>query len=202
MLKKLVYCFIFLVSIKGYGQYFSEFEVGPMLNYQHTSLYVDNSIFGEPGAEGFSNSGFQSNYAAGVYAIYYWKPRIGIGAELYYDKTSSTLLGNENHYNSLTLMPYLNYDPFNRLRNLYFGAGAGLSFIQDAPEYGSKVKEKFVRVITIPVKLSASYRVRNQFTFELGANIEVLEVVQDIVRRNAVYFGLKIPVNRVFGQYR
>lgn len=200
MLKKLLYGFIFLVSMTGYSQYFSEFEVGPMLNYQHTSLYVDNSVFGEE--EGSSNSGFESNYAVGVYGIYYWKPSIGIGAELYYDKTSSDLLGNENHYNSLTFMPYLNYDPFRQVRNLYFGGGVGLSFIQESPEYGSTVKEEDVRVITIPVKLSASYRVRNQFTFEVGANIELMEVVENTVRRNAVYFGVKIPVNRVFGQYR
>lgn len=202
MLKKLLYCIIFLISITGYGQYFSEFEVGPMLNYQRTSLYIDNSVFSDAGEEGFSNSGFQSNYAVGVYAIYYLKPRIGIGAELYYDKTSSTVLGNENHYNSLTFMPYLNYDPFRQVRNFYFGGGVGVSFIQESPEYGSEVKEEDVRVITIPVKLSVSYRVRNQFTFELGANLEVQEVVKDVVRRNAVYFGIKIPVNRVFGQYR
>ncbi|TBW27081.1 hypothetical protein [Gramella sp. KN1008] len=203
--KQLFYCLFFLFSTLAYSQQWREireFEVGPMFNYHHTSLYVANNVFEESEAGGFSNSGFEPNYGLGIYGIYYLKPKIGIGAELFYDRSSSSALEEDNHYNSLTFLPYVNYDPFRRVRNLYFGAGMGVSFIQEAPEYGSAVKEEDIRVITIPVKLSASYRIRNQVTFELGIYAEVMEVVMDQVRRNALFFGMKVPVNRVFGGYR
>ncbi|MCM8569801.1 hypothetical protein NE848_10445 [Gramella jeungdoensis] len=202
--KGLICCLIFLFSINTYCQQWREireFEVGPMLNYHHTSLYVANDIFYDD-KDGYSNSGFEPNYGLGIYGIYYLKPKIGIGAELFYDRTTSSELEDDNHYNSLTLLPYVNYDPFRRVRNLYFGAGIGVSFIQEAPEYGSVVKEEDIRVITVPVKLSASYRIRNQVTFELGIYAEIMEVVMDQVRRNALFFGMKVPLNRVFGGYR
>ncbi|MCG9971138.1 hypothetical protein [Christiangramia crocea] len=205
MLKKLVYCLFFLFSVSSYSQKWREireFEIGPMFNYQHTSLYVANDLFDESANEGFSNSGFEPNYALGIYGIYYLKPKIGIGAELFYDRTSSSELEDDNHYNSLTFLPYVNYDPFRHIRNLYFGAGIGISFIQEAPEYGSAVKEEDIRVITVPIKLSASYRIRNQVTLELGLHVEAMEVVMDHVRRNAIFFSMKVPVNRVFGGYR
>ena len=101
----------------------------------------------------------------------------------------------------MTFMPYVNFDPFNQIENVLFGAGIGASFIQNAPDYGN-VLEEDIRVITIPAKLSVSYRVRNQFTFEISAQAEVLEVVKDQVRRNSILLGFKIPFNRVFGNYR
>lgn len=202
---RLIYCLIFFFSVNTYSQQWREireFEVGPMFNYHHTSLFVANDLFNEDDKAGFSNSGFEPNYGLGIYAIYYLKPKIGVGAELFYDRTSSTQLEDDNHYNSLTFLPYVNYDPFRRVRNLYFGAGIGISFIQEAPEYGPKVKEEDIRVITIPVKLSASYRIRNQVTVEVGVYAEAMEVVMDQVRRNALFFGMKVPLNRVFGGYR
>ncbi len=203
MRRNFVYAFIFLISFCGYGQYIpaKEFEVGPMLNYQYTSLYIANSVLNKEG-EGSSNSGFEPNYAVGFYGMYYFKPRIGVGAELFYDRVYSTELGAENDYNSLTLIPYMNYDPFRRIRNFYVGGGIGVSFIQESPEYGSEVKEEDIRVITIPLKLSISYRIRNQFTAELGGIAEITEVVDNQVRRNAIFLGIKVPVNRVFGGYR
>lgn len=205
MRKKLFYCLIILFSINTYSQQWREireFEVGPMFNYHHTSLYVANDLFNGSNQDGYSNSGFEPNYGLGVYGIYYLKPKIGIGAELFYDRNTSSELEEDNHYNSLTFLPYVNYDPFRRVRNLYFGAGIGVSFIQEAPEYGTAVKEEDIRVITVPVKLSASYRIRNQVTIEAGIYAEVMEVVADRVRRNALFFGMKVPLNRVFGGYR
>lgn len=202
--KKLFYCLFLIFSISCYSQQWREireYEVGPMLNYQHTSLYVANDLFsGSDG--GYSNSGFEPNYGLGIYGIYYLKPKIGIGTELFYDRVTSSELEEDEHYNSLTFLPYVNYDPFRRVRNLYFGAGIGVSFIQEAPKYGSAVKEEDIRVITVPLKLSASYRIRNQVTFEVGLYAEIMEVVVDQVRRNALFFGMKVPVNRVFGDYR
>lgn len=190
--------------MNSFGQKWREigvFEVGPMLHYQHTSFFADNAILGKKEA-GSSFSGFDPNYAVGVYGIYYWKPKVGVGAELYYDRVSAAQLPAEDHYNSLTFLPYINYDPFKFLRNFYFGAGIGVAFIQEEPDYGTRVRQEDIRVITVPMKLSASYRIRNQVTFELGANVELMEVVASRVRRNAVFFGMKIPLNRVFGGYR
>ncbi len=191
-----------MVSLAVHSQRYRDYEVGPMLNFEYTSLYVASSVFGEKDGKNFSNSGHEPNYAAGLYGIYYFRPKMGLGAELYYQKTSSSALSGGDHYNSITFMPYVNFDPFRQIRNFYFGAGVGASFIQEAPDYGSTVQEKDIRVITMPVRLSTSYRIRNQFTFELGIQAELLEVVNDQVRRNSVYFGIKIPVNRVFGGYR
>jgi hypothetical protein len=202
MYKNILLYLILFISITSYSQRYRDFEVGPMLNYEHTSLYVSNDLFDGNKADGFSNSGFEPNYAAGIYGIYYLLPRIGLGAELYYQRTSSTELEGGEHYNSLTFMPYINIDPFRQLSGLYFGAGIGIAFIQEAPDYGGRVKEEDIRVVTIPVKLSISYRIRNQVTFEMGVQAEVFEVVHNQVRRNALYFGVKIPFNRVFSYYR
>lgn len=202
MLKKLVFLVILLFSIQSSSQRYRDFEVGPLLNYEHTSLYVANNVFSPNGGDEFSNSGFESNFAAGLYFIYYFRPKMGLGTELYYQRTTSSELESGNYYNSITFMPYVNFDPFRQISNLYFGIGAGVAFIQEAPDYGSTVKEEDIRVITLPLKISTSYRIRNKITFELGAQAELLEVVNDQVRRNAVFFGIKVPFNRVFWRYR
>ena len=173
-----------------------------MINYEHTSLFLAGNVFNGSDANGTENSGFEPNFAAGVYAIYYLLPKTGFGMEIYYLRTSSQELKDNDHYNSLTVMPYVNFDPFNQIQGVYFGFGIGAAFIQESPIYGSGVREEDVRVITVPAKLSVSYRIRNQFTVEAGVQAEVFEVVKDQVRRNAIYFGLKVPVNRVFGYYR
>jgi hypothetical protein len=200
MCKKIILSLFIIFSIDGYTQRYRDFEYGPMLNYEHTSLYLDNEIF--KAGEGTSNSGFEPNFAAGLYGVYYLWPKVGLGAELYYQRTSASDLKGNDHYNSVTIMPYVNYDPFRQVSGLYFGFGAGVAFIQEAPDFGSKVLEKDIRVVTIPVKISTSYRIRNQVTFELGAQAEVFEVVHNQVRRNGLFFGMKIPFNRIFTNYR
>lgn len=201
MLMKYGVYLILLISVSSYSQQYKDFEVGPMLNYEHTSLYAANSVFNASGNDEFSNTGFEPNFAAGIYTIYYFSTKFGLGAELYYLKTSTSRLDNDNYYNSITFMPYVNFDPFRRIKNFYFGVGAGAAFIQESPDYGTNVSEADIRVITIPLKLSTSYRIRNQVTFELGAQAELLEVVDDHVRRNAIFLGVKVPFNRVFGRY-
>lgn len=201
MFKKLSFLLIILFSINGYNQRYKDFEIGPMLNYEHTSLYAANNVFDAGAGEEFSNSGYEPNFAAGIYTIYYFLPRMGLGAELYYLRTSTSRLESDNYYNSITFMPYVNFDPFRQVSNFYIGFGAGVAFIQESPDYGSTVSEADIRVITIPLKLSTSYRIRNQVTFELGAQAELLEVVNDQVRRNAIFIGVKVPFNRVFGRY-
>ncbi|QYA24739.1 hypothetical protein G3I01_04205 [Gramella sp. MT6] len=202
MIKKSVFILVILFSIHSYSQRYRDYEIGPMLNYEHTSLYVADDVFGNGDGERFSMSGFEPNFGAGVYFIYYFRPKMGLGAELFYQKTTSTELDNDNYYNSLTFMPYVNFDPFRQIENWYFGGGIGASFIQESPDYGSSVKEADVRVITMPVKLTTSYRIRNKITFELGAQAELFEVVKDQVRRTAIYMGIKVPFNRVFWRYR
>ena len=98
-------------------------------------------------------------------------------------------------------MPYVNVDPFRYIKNWHFGGGVGVAFIQEVPDYRGAVLEEDVRVITIPLKLSTSYRIRNHITFELGAQAEVLEVVDNNVRRMALFFGVKIPLNRLNRYY-
>ncbi|MCP9199143.1 outer membrane beta-barrel protein [Gramella sp. GC03-9] len=201
MARKLFFLLVLILSAESWSQqYGSEFEVGPLLNFQMTSLYVNNEVFNN--SEGFSNSGYEGNYALGVYGAYYLKPKMAFGLEFYYDRFSSPLLNEDDHYNSLTLMPYFNYDPFRRIRDFYFTGGIGVAFIQEIPDYGSRVQEKDIHVITVPVKLGISYRIRNQFTAEVGGLAELLPVVDDRVRRNAFYLSLKVPLNRVFGGYR
>ncbi len=202
MIKKLFFLLVILFSIHSYSQRYRDYEIGPMFNYEHTSLYVANDVFGNGNGEGFSMSGFEPNYGAGVYFIYYLWPKTGLGAELFYQKTTTSKLEKDNYYNALTFMPYVNFDPFRHIKNWYFGAGIGASFIQEAPDYGSTVKEEDIRVISMPLKLTTSYRIRNSITFELGAQAELFEVVKDHVRRTAVYFGIKVPFNRVFWRYR
>ena len=201
MAKKLIVFILFLFSINCFSQRYKDYEIGPMFNYEHTTLIVANGILNDKEEDGSYFSGFEPSYAAGIYAIYYFKPKLGVGAELYFQRTSASELEEDQRYNSLTFMPYINVDPFRRIRNLHFGAGIGAAFIQELPEYGSAVKEEDVRVITIPVKLSASYRLRNQVTFELGAKSELLEVVDENVRRMSLFFGLKIPLNRLNRYY-
>jgi len=200
MAKKILICLTFLFAINATSQRYKDYEIGPMVNYEHTTLYASNSIFigGEGDDKGFS--GFEPSYAAGVYFIYYFKPKFGLGTELYFQRTTSADLAGE-YYNSITFMPYANFDPFRRIQNWYFGAGIGAAFIQESPDYGSRVSEADVNVITLPVKISTSYRVRNHITFELGAQTEILEVVKDNARRAAVYLGIKIPLNRLNRYY-
>lgn len=199
------YCMIFLFivsSFNTYAQRYRDFEVGPLFNFEYTSLYLAENVFNGTDAEGSSISGFEPNYAVGVYGIYYLLPKAGFGMEIYYQRTSSEELRGNDHYNSLTVMPYVNIDPFRQIQGINFGFGIGAAFIQEAPNFGATVKEEDVRVVTIPAKLSISYRIRNQFTFEMGAQAEVFEVVKDQVRRNSLYLGVKVPFNRVFGNYR
>lgn len=202
MLKKLIFTLLILSSIQSFSQRYQDYEIGPMVNYEHTSLYAANSVFHGPEAEGYSNSGFEPNFAAGLYFIYYFRPKMGLGTELYFQRTTSSELESGQYYNSITFMPYINFDPFRYIKNWYFGAGIGAAFIQEIPDYGSVVKEEDIRVITIPMKISTSYRIRNEITFELGAQAELLEVVDGQVRRNAIFAGIKVPFNRVFGRYR
>ncbi len=205
MMKKSLIGLIFLFSLNSYSQYWTEireYEVGPMLNFHYTSLYTANGLLNDKEEGGFSNAGYEPNFALGIYAIYYPKSNIGFGAELFYDRTSAKELERDEHYNSLTFLAYINFDPFRRIKNIYFGAGIGASFIQEAPDFGNLVLEEDIRVITVPVKLSASYRFRNQATVEIGGYVEATEVVIEQVRRNAIFLGLKIPMNRVFGGYR
>ncbi|WPY98570.1 outer membrane beta-barrel protein [Christiangramia sp. OXR-203] len=200
-MKKLLVIVLLFIAVKSFSQRYRDFEVGPSISYAHTSLYLSQDVFGSGESDSFTNSGFEPNYAVGIYAIYYLLPKAGFGAELYWQRTSASDLSDNEHYNSLTFMPYVNFDPFNQIENVLFGAGIGASFIQNSPDYGN-VLEEDIRVITIPAKLSVSYRVRNQFTFEISAQAEVLEVVRDQVRRNSILLGFKIPFNRVFGNYR
>ena len=194
---------LFLVfTIQSYAQRYRDFEVGPMINFEYTSLFLAENVFNGGETTAIKNSGFEPNYAAGIYAIYYVLPKTGFGMEVYYLRTSSQKLEDNDHYNSLTVMPYVNFDPFRQIEGIYFGFGIGAAFIQESPVYGASVREEDVRVITVPAKVSVSYRIRNQFTLEVGAQAEVTEVVKDQVRRNALYVGLKVPVNRVFGYYR
>lgn len=202
MFKNLSLFVIILFSIQSYAQRYRDFEVGPMINYEHTSLFLAENVYNGGEASGTANSGFEPNFAAGIYAIYYLLPRTGFGMEIYYLRTSSQELVDNDHYNSLTVMPYVNFDPFRQVEGIYFGFGIGAAFIQESPEYGAGVREEDVRVVTVPAKFAISYRIRNQFTVELGAQAEVFEVVKDQVRRNALYLGVKVPVNRVFGYYR
>lgn len=202
MLKKTLPVLLFFLSLHGIAQRHKDYEVGPMLNFMYTSIYADNGIFEGELEEGFSNEGFEANYGVGVYTIYYFRPRLGLGAELFFQRTSTSRFDNDSYYNSLNFIPYVNWDPFRQIEGVHFGLGVGVSFIQEAPEYGSRVLEEDIRVITMPLKLSASYRIRYQATFELGVQAEVFEVIKDKARRNAIYAGLKIPINRVFGYYR
>ena len=172
-----------------------------MINYEHTSLYTTDNVFEINGGEDFSTSGFEPSYAAGLYYIYYFKPKFGLGAELYYQRSTSSKLESGEFYNSVTFMPYANYDPFRHIKNWHFGGGIGVAFIQEAPDYGESVREEDIRVITIPFKLSTSYRIRNHITFELGGQTEILEVVADNVRRVAFFFGIKVPINRLNRYY-
>ncbi|MBT8296600.1 MAG: hypothetical protein KJO51_09300 [Gramella sp.] len=201
MLKKLLFILLFLFTLSSYSQRYRDYEIGPMLNYEHTSLYVSNDVFNS-GEGGSSISGFEPSYGAGLYFIYYFKPKLGLGTELYFQRTTSSELESGEYYNSVTFMPYVNIDPFRQISGWYFGAGLGLAFIQEAPDYGSSVKEEDIRVITIPLKLSTTYRIRNRASFELGAQTELFEVVNDQVRRVALFLGVKIPLNRVYGRYR
>lgn len=201
MARKFIILIFCLISGYNYAQqYGREFEVGPMLNFQMTSLYANNEVF--ENSEGFSNTGFDPNYALGIYGAYYPKPKMAIGLEFYFDRYSSSLLEEDEHYNSLSLMPYFNYDPFRRVRGFYFTGGLGVSFMQEIPDYGSQVKEEDIHVITVPLKFGFTYRIRNQFTCEVGALAELLPVVDDRVRRNALYISMKVPLNRVFTGYR
>lgn len=200
-MKKILLIALLLFTVHTFGQRYRDFEVGPSISYAHTSLYVAGNVFEEGDVDSFSNSGFEPNYAIGIYAIYYLLPKAGFGAEIFWQRTTSSRLNDEDHYNSLTFMPYVNFDPFNEIRNIHFGVGIGASFIQNSPDY-DRVQEEDVRVITIPAKVSISYRIRHQFTFEIAAQAEVLGVVRDQVRRNALLVGFKIPFNRVFRGYR
>lgn len=201
MPKKTILFLIILFAFKSHAQRYRDYEIGPMLNYEHTSLYATDDVFYKSG-DGFSISGFEPSYAAGLYFIYYLKPKFGLGTELYFQRTTSSDLEDGEYYNSVTFMPYINYDPFRQISNWHFGAGIGLAFIQEAPDYGSSVKEEDIRVLTIPMKLSTTYRIRNKVSFELGAQAELFEVVNDQVRRVALFFGVKVPFNRVFWRYR
>ena len=201
MIKRFCCFFLFLFSISSFSQRYKDYEFGPMLNYEHTTLLVANGVLNNEEGSGHSTSGFEPNYAAGLYAIYYFRPKLGLGAELYFQRTTSTELPSGEYYNSLTFMPYVNVDPFRHLRNLHFGGGVGVAFIQEVPDYRGTVREEDVRVITIPLKLSTSYRIRNHITFELGAQAEILEVVADNVRRMAFFAGIKIPINRLNRYY-
>ena len=201
MKEKLCYFIMFLFSISSFSQRYKDYEIGPMLNYEHTTLLAVNGLLNDKEGSGYSTSGFEPNYAVGLYGIYYFKPKLGLGAELYFQRTTSTDLPGGEYYNSFVFMPYVNVDPFRQISNLHFGGGVGLAFIQELPDYGFGVKEEDVRVVTVPLKLSASYRIRNHITFELGTQVELFEVVDNKVRMMALFLGIKVPLNRLNRYY-
>lgn len=203
MLRKLVVTLFLFLSIQSFAQRRgSHFEIGPMFNLEYSTIYVNTGelVITNSGnvQEEWKDSGYETNFSGGVYGMYYFDSRIALGAELYYDKITSTDFGSENYYTSITFLPFVNLNFLERIENLYFGAGGGVSFIQQSPEYGPEVDPEDIREITIPLKLSASYRFKNRITLETGVHGEILTAVKDLAKRNSFFLGVKIPVNRIF----
>ncbi len=207
MLRTLIVLLFLFLSTQTFAQRRGgHFEIGPMFNLEYSTIYVNTGelVITNTGEvkEEWKDSGYDTNFSGGVYGMYYFESRIALGAELYYDKITSTEFGSENYYTSITFLPFINLNFIESVENLYFGAGGGVSFIQETPEYGSEVDPEDIREITIPLKLSASYRFKNRITFETGVHGEILGVVKDLARRNSFFVGVKIPINRILTDAR
>ncbi|MDR5591221.1 hypothetical protein [Christiangramia sp. SM2212] len=206
MFRKLLISSILLLSIQSNAQRWGDFEIGPMVNFEYTSLIVSSgqkSINNQGRIEeDWNATGYESNFSAGLYTMFFIQERVGVGAELYYDKTTSTDFGEENYYTSVTFLPFVNINFIESIPGLYFGAGGGISLIQDSPDYMDLFEEEEIQDIALIGKLSATYRFRNIITIETGIHGDVLEVVKDRVKRNSFFLGVKIPLNRILIDYR
>lgn len=189
--------FIFLLNLNVYSQ---ELEFGPLLNYERTSFNIPDDSFiviGGPGGggPGSRTTGFETNFAFGGFATYYFDERIAVSGELFYVKTTATEFPGLA-FTSLNLIPYVSVGLFNKFP-LYLNLGGGVAYMLSTPnfeEYPS-IPDEDVKNIDIPIKAGFSYRIHHIVTIELGVHTSFTRVVKDELLRTHHYLGVKIPLN-------
>ncbi len=184
----LVYCF----------SHSQEFEIGPMFNYEATTLVIpDNSYFivGEMGGQGTKSTGFETNFSIGVFAQYFLEERIAIAAELFYGKTTSTDL-KDTEFTSVSFIPY---SSMSLIKNseLYLNFGAGIAYMLKTPDFENEELNNKIRKIDVPFKIGLNYRFPKLFIIDVGIHNSFTKVVKDELFRTSYYVGVKMPLNQI-----
>lgn len=178
-------------------------EFGPIVNLERTSFSVPtgNIIIGGPGSASkeSENTGFETNVAFGGYFMYYpdgtFSDRLGYGAELFYVKNTSTKITNLS-VSTLNFLPYLNFSFFDDFP-LFLGVGGGVSYVITTDNDIETLSDDDINKFGIQLKLAASYRFENIVTIEFGVHGGILDLVDDQIKTNTYYLGVKVPLNKL-----
>lgn len=181
-------------------------EFGPMINYEQTTFTVPtgNIVIGGPGGGGEEtrNTGHETNIAFGGYFMLYpdgvFSDRFGYGAELYYLNNTSTEI-KDFSASTINFIPYLNFSPFTDFP-FFVGFGGGVSYIISSNNNIETLSDNDINNFGLQVKFAASYRIENIATIEVGAHGGFLDIVDDQLKTNSYYFGIKVPLNQLLNR--
>lgn len=181
-------------------------EFGPMINYEQTTFTVPtgNIVIGGPGgaSEETRNTGHETNIAFGGYFMVYpdgiFSDRFGYGAELFYLKNTSTEI-SEFSASTINLIPYVNFSPFADFP-FFVGLGGGVSYIISTENNIETLTDDDINNFGLQLKLAASYRIENIATIEFGVHGGFLDIVDDQLKTNTYYLGIKVPLNKLINK--
>lgn len=197
-MKIIILSALFLVFGFSYSQ---DFEIGPMFNYEATTLVIpDNSYFivGEMGGQGTKSTGFESNFSFGVFAQYFLEERIAIAAELFYGKTTSRDL-EDTEFTSVSFIPY---GSMSLIKNseLYLNFGAGIAYMLKTPDFENEELNNEIRKIDVPFKIGLNYRFPKLFIIDVGIHNSFTKIIKDVLFRTSYYVGIKVPLNQTLNR--
>jgi len=172
------------------------FELGPMFAYESTTLSANNGVFGED--ENGSTIDIldrKNNFSAGIYFAKDVTSYFRYGAELFYGRHTATRLDGIT-VDALNFIPYLSGSILNT--NLHLNGGIGIGYIINISDNNGVLTN--TRDIDIPLKMSLSYHVKNKIIIEVGVKISPIPSfeVEEELKRNSLFAGIKIPVNQYF----
>ncbi len=181
-------------------------ELGPLINYEKTSFSVPtgNILIGGPGgaSKETRNTGFETNIALGAYFMIYpdgvFSDRFGYGAELFYIKNTSTEI-KDFSVSTINLIPYINVSPFADFP-FFVGIGGGVSYVISSENNTGTVPDDDINNFGFQTKLAVSYRFENIITIEFGAHSEFSDLVDDQIKTNTYYLGIKLPLNQLLNK--
>ncbi len=193
-IKQFIILILLFNSLLMFGQ---SFEFGALFNLERTTLAVPNgeltiNIGSGAISEGADNTGFETNFGLGLFAIFQINQQQNIGVELFYDRTTSKGLENLS-FSAANLVAYIDYDIFNI--DLFIDLGVGVGYILNNPEFGQNVDVEDFDVIG---KIGLAYKFENLGRIEIGTYQPVTDIVKDNLRRSKGYFGIKIPLDKYF----
>ena len=173
-------------------------QLGLMFDVTRSTLRLPNGeIYINTGgsggiSEGSDATGYDTNFAIGIYATTPLNYTQNFGLEIFYDQTTSPKYNNLN-FSVLNIVPFIDYDPFEI--NFYMNIGVGMGIPLNNPQFSNTLTETKIDFFG---KVSIAYEFEGIARFEFGGYPGVREIVEDTFIRSKYYFGVKLPISCYF----